>query len=100
MLEHLKGLRFDWSDEIPERVIHSDDTDNLYKVRRNWFTGVAADVYNLLNEGFLTDSAKRAAAEQLLARFASEEFSKRALTTAEDIQKTNELIDIILDYDR
>ena len=50
MLEHLRGLRTGWKDEIPGKVIHSDAADNQYKVRRNWFTGVVADVENLLAE--------------------------------------------------
>lgn len=96
MLEHLRGLRTGWKDEIPDRVIHSNEPDNLYKVRRNWFTGVVADVENLLIEGSITNGNKRAAAEQLLDRFTSEEFRDQELTTAEDIQTANRLIDIIL----
>lgn len=96
MLEHLKRLRTDWSDQIPKEIVHSDAPDNQYKVRRNWFTGVVADVANLLDEGEITDLARQTAAKQLIASFTSEEFINRDLTTIEDIQTANSLIDIIL----
>lgn len=96
MLEHLRGLRTGWKDEIPGKVIHSNEPDNLYKVRRNWFTGVVADVENLLVEGSIRNGVKKVAAEQLLERFTSDEFRDRDLTTPEDIQTANNLIDVIL----
>ncbi len=96
MLEHLRGLRTGWKDEIPGKVIHSNEPDNLYKARRSWFTGVVADVENLLIEGSITGETRRAAARQLLDRFTSEKFIDQELTTAEDIQTANNLIDIIL----
>ena len=96
MLEHLRGLRTDWKDEIPGKVIHSDAVDNQYKVRRNWFTGVVADVENLLIDGEITTDEGKAAAGQLLDTFTSDEFANRELTTAQDIQTANRLIDVIL----
>ncbi len=96
MLEHLRGLRTGWKDEIPGKVIHSDAADNRYKVRRNWFTGVVADVENLLTDGEITTDEGRAAAGQLLDTFTSEEFTRRELTSAQDIQTANSLIDVIL----
>lgn len=32
-LEHLKSLRTDYKDEIPQEIIHSSDPDNRYKIR-------------------------------------------------------------------
>ena len=96
LMEHLRELRGGWSDEIPQEVIHSNALDNRYKVRRNWFTGVVADVANLLDEGTLKSEGSKKAAEKLLKRFTSKEFTSRELTTAKDIQTANRLIDVIL----
>ena len=97
MLEHLRGLRTEWEDKIPDKVIHSDTTPpRNFKVRRSWFTGVVADVECLLIEETITGDAKRAAAEQLLERFTSEGFQRQELTIPDDIQTANRLIDIIL----
>ena len=96
LLEHLRGLRDDWSDEIPEEIIHSDAPDSKFKVRASWFVGVTADVFCALEEGEIKTPQGRAAAEQLITRFTSEEWANQDLTTAEDIQEANRLIDIIL----
>jgi hypothetical protein len=95
-LEHLKMLRHDFSDEIPDRILHSTNKDNKYKVRRNWFQGVVADTENALSKGKIKTSEGKLAAEQLLERFTSEEFKQRELTEKRDIEEANKLIDIIL----
>ena len=98
LLGHLRGLRYDWSDEIPEEIIHSDaPPDKRYsKARTSWFTSVTADVYYALEEGEIKTPQGKAVAEQLITRFTSEEWANQDLTTAEDIQEANRLIDIIL----
>lgn len=96
MLEHLRDLRTNWKDEFPDHIVHSDEADREYKVRRSWFEGVISDVENLLTEEIITDSTKITAAERLLERFTSKEFIDQELTTAEDIATANRLIDIIL----
>jgi len=95
MLEHLNHLRIDWKDEIPNRIVHSWDEDNLFKVRTGWFGMVAADIEKLLTEGQLTDSKKKVAGE-LLDWFTSDKFCNRTLNTAEDIQTVNNFLDGIL----
>ena len=89
-------MRHDFSDEIPDKILHSTDKDNKYKVRRNWFAGVTADVEYAISEGEIRTSEGKLAAEQLLERFQSEEFKQRELTEKRDIEEVNKLIDIIL----
>ena len=95
-IEHLKWLRFDYSDEIPARIVLSDDSVNKFKARKNWFQGVVADVDRALTKGHITTQAGKVAAEQLLERFTSKEFVKQKLTTKSDIDEANRLIDVIL----
>ena len=94
-LEHLRILRTTWSDEIPEKIIHSDSRIKS-KARRNWFTGVVANVENALTEEEIKTPEQKMAAEELLTRFTSKEFIEQELTKKEDIQEANRLIDIIL----
>ena len=95
-LEHLRGLRHDWSNEIPDEIVHSDASNSRFKVRACWFIGVTADVINALEEGEIRSRQGKVAAEQLIARFTSEEWAAQELTRKVDIQEANRLIDIIL----
>lgn len=100
LLEHLVWLRNEFSDEIPDEIVHSTDKDNKYKVRRSWFTGVVAAAEEALRKGEIKTSEGKLAVEQLSERFTSEEFIQKAKTEKEDIEKANELIDIILEEKR
>ena len=96
MIERLRQLRNDFKDEVPDRIVHSCDPDNRYKIRTGWFVGVRADVCNLLRDGKIVDIAERAAAEELVERFSSDEWVQRDYNTPEDIAEANRLLDIIL----
>lgn len=95
-MEHLVHLRDKWKDEIPDRVIHSSDNDNKFKVRRNWFQAVVGTVESLVDTGQIKGSTKLRAANELMDTFTAEEFIQQDLTTPGDINNANRLIDIIL----
>jgi hypothetical protein len=95
MFEKLKEFRKDWKEEIPEKVIHSNDTNKKYKVRRVWFQGVVGIVESLLMGGHLKPD-QVVAANSILEKFTSEEFHQQELTTRQDIETANSLIDTIL----
>lgn len=94
-LEHLRNLRTTWSDEIPKKIIHSD-SGTKSKARKNWFTGVAADIETAMVENEINSPGAKDAAEKLLAIYESPAFINRKLTRKKDIQVFNDLIDIIL----
>ena len=96
LIDQLRRFREDWSDKIPQEIIHSVAPDNKYKVRTNWFAGVVLNAWCLLEEGKLTDESAKKAAQELVNRFTTEDFKNRKLHTAEDIQTANNLIDGIL----
>lgn len=97
MLKNLDRLRGpQWKDEIPTEVVHSNSQDKFYKARKGWFQSITANAEVLMMKGEIGDDNARAAAEQLVAKFTSREFSQQELTTVEDIALANSLLDIIL----
>lgn len=51
-LNVFKRLRDDYSNDIPEEVIHSDALDSKFKIRRGWFTALVGQLI-LLKEDYL-----------------------------------------------
>jgi hypothetical protein len=96
LVDKLRELREDWSDEIPQEEKHSTSENNKYKVRGAWFDSVVADVWLLLEDKVITKEESKKAANELINKFTTEEFKNRELTTKEDIQTANKLIDEIL----
>ncbi len=93
-LEHLRFLRDNFSDRIPDRVIHSNDKDKRYKVRRNWWAGLLADLSNGLDEGVFPGHLK-GEVEQFMEEHYGDEFREKPLIEAADIKKANDLLDKI-----
>lgn len=92
--EHLLWLKESFRYEIPARVIHSNDRDSGYKVRRNWFQGVAADLANALTMGEIKDEEIRKEVEKFVAYAVSDEFAAKDLTEPSDIEWANRIIDM------
>jgi len=95
LFDHLTKLRDDFRDEIPVEVLHSISPNNNYKVRRTWFQGVVADIELMMDKGLLVPTLKENA-EQVISYFTSDKFHYQPLTLREDIDKANEVIDLIL----
>jgi len=95
--EHLRFLRDEFSDEIPVDVIHSNHPQNRFKVRRNWWAGLLADLEVGLAEGAFTDPDVQ---EKIRAftdfYFHRPNFFDKPLTTPEDIAKANRIINVAL----
>lgn len=91
---HLERLKLD-KDEIPERIIHSTDEDNLYKVRKMWWQDFIANL-RIFNEFINLDNNLKEEIEQFITKYKSDSFKKR-LTTDEDIKDANSLMGKVLD---
>lgn len=94
--KRLRKLRDDYSEEIPEKILSGISPDRKFKVRRNWWQGVVGSLLNTLKWNLITDPEIRAEVEEFTNHYKSEEFHDQPLTTARDIQRANEIINLVL----
>ena len=98
IIGHLKRLKDAHKNDVPKEIIRGWNRDKLdYKVRKNWWVGVMADIANLLEEDFIRDEKLIVSMKYFLKKYVNNEFVDR-LTTAEDIQEANQLIEKIVEY--
>ena len=98
-IEYLRTLRDDYSNEIPEQVLHGPVTSSdrkKFKVRRNWWHGVVGGLGRLQSKGLVPTGLEQEV-KDFVDHYTSEEFHTQPLTTAEDIVKANEIITKIVD---
>lgn len=91
-----QDLRSKYSDEVPEEEIHSTNKHNRYKVRTAWFTGISTGAQMLLSQNLITDSDQKKKVENFTKYTKSEEFHQRGLTTKDQIDQGNEILDILI----
>jgi len=89
----LLELRDDYSDEIPDTVVHGNLT---YKVQRNWWTGVVGVLANLASEGVLQGELIREV-DRFIKRYSSQEFHRQPLTTQQDLNNANAMLNKVLE---
>jgi len=95
-LEILRELRDECSDEIPDKIIRGSHPDrSKFKVRKNWFHGVVGYLGMALEQGLISGSTAQTEAENFIDYYTSDEFGTR-LTTAEDIERANSIINLVL----
>lgn len=92
-LERFQWLRDEFSDEIPDNVLHGRGN---FKVRRNWWQGIVGDLARGLDNGVVSEELKPEV-EQFLTHYTSEEFHQQPLTTRADIDRANRLLNRILE---
>lgn len=94
--DHLRFLKGEFSDEIPDEVIHF----NKFKVRRNWWVGLLGALQNGLADGVFSDPRARLEIENFTNFYLdSANFFDKPLTTQEDISRANRIINIALGED-
>lgn len=94
-----RGLRLMYhlySDEIPDRIIHSGSENRYFKVTKIWFVGVTHFLHKGLRSGEFSDPEVIPLIHEFIDFFRTE-YSKRRLTKPEDIERTNELIKKIVE---
>ncbi len=93
--QHLVWLKNDYSDEIPEEVIHSNNPSNKFKVRKNWFVELNAALWMAVDYWkFIKKEEATVEIQKFLTYITSEEFGRKPLTEARDIEWANRVIDI------
>lgn len=93
---HLRLLQATFKDEPPTKVIHSNDPDSYYKVRKNWWVVLMASLEVGLDDGEFSDLETAQLIEQFFGKFRTRTFmSPDNLTTLDDIAVANRLITTI-----
>lgn len=90
--EQFQWLRDEFSDEIPDKVLHGRGN---FKVRRNWWNGLVGDLEHGLGNGVVSEELKPEV-DRFIEDYISEEFHNQPLTTKADIKRANDLLDRIL----
>lgn len=91
-MERFRWFRDDFSDEIPDKVLHGCGD---FKVRRNWWHGLIGDLGRGLKKGHIPEELKPEV-ESFIRDYTSDEFHYQPLTTEADIKRANGLLDRIL----
>ncbi len=96
--EHLLWMRDAFSDDIPAEVIHSNSPNNKFKVRRNWFYGLVQNLELwVLGDRLVDDPGIDEEVGKFITHVRSDEFTKKPLTEAEDIEWANKVINMVVD---
>lgn len=94
LVEYLRILRDEYSDEIPEQVLHGFVTDQdrkKFKVRRNWWHGVVGGLDILQSRGLVPSGLEQEVSD-FVEHYSSKDFHNQPLTTADDIARANEIL--------
>lgn len=95
-LEYVKHLRFDWKDEVPEKMKGSTDKDIQWKVRRGWFQNLGYEIQELIDSDAEIPPYLQKAIDEFETFCKAKDTSE--LTTPEDIEKGNEFLDVLIRY--
>lgn len=90
----LRVLKEDRSDEIPNKLLHSNSTIPAprYKVRHAWFQALASALNQVEDLGISLNEGLKSKINEFRANIYSDKFAER-LTRKEDIDSGNEIID-------
>lgn len=94
LLEELKSLRDDFSEEIPDKEVHGT---LKYKVQSNWFQLVSGWVYSGINLKIIND-------EEIINKYweLSKYYEDASIWSRRknniDIEKGNELLNLVIKY--
>lgn len=96
VLEILRELHDDFSDEIPIEILEGNGNS---KVRRNWWHKVVLGLL-ILKEQDQMPPELRKELDEFVGYYTSDVFKKRPLTTQQDISRANNLLNRVLGRDR
>ena len=91
-LSSFQQLRYIWKDAIPDRVVHSSDPDNQYKVRKGWFVAILSDAEEFakqFNVGPALDKTQSFRSWYTLN-------VSRVMTTPQHISQGNQFLDYLI----
>ena len=94
----LRHFKDDYSDEIPETILHSTSSNPppLYKVRKAWFQSLSSTFNQVKRAKITIDTTLTGKIRAFQAMIHDLAFKQR-LTTKEDIDQANEIIDELIE---
>ncbi len=95
-IQRLLSLKNDFSDSIPSTVIHSNNPNNKFKVRRNWFQALTANLENAVNAGEIKNEQLKKEITRFVDYAVSDTFHGKPLTEKKDIDWANKIIDMVV----
>ncbi|MFA5359213.1 MAG: hypothetical protein WC310_05380 [Patescibacteria group bacterium] len=94
-LNDFVDFRQNYLDDLPPQTIEQDDPNlSKYKCRGNFFFGVCGRISNLINEGIITHPNTLAKARDFIEYAKHRDWKK--MSTQVDIDKVNEILDILI----
>jgi len=93
LCDRLRKFRDLYSNEIPDEIIHG--LEFKYKVRKNWFNGVAATLELMILTGQILEPELAREVKEFID-FCAKTLSKKQLTEKEDIDRGNLIINKVL----
>lgn len=97
-LSRIGHLRHDFLDEIPQSLLRPGDTNYYkYKVRGNYFDQVVSALTAVIHFGVIVDKIMINDINTFI-HFATKEKDFSTRTTAEDIQRVNEILDRVVNF--
>lgn len=96
IITSLKRLRDEYSDDIPQEIVHSYSPNSKIKARKAWFCSVSGLFESLRYLGLIKNPTTSTKLERGIERFNSETFKNRARTRKIYITYGNLLINLAL----
>jgi hypothetical protein len=93
--QRLNGLLNDWSEEIPDEIIHSTSEKKNYKVRGGWFTAIIHSIELGIHKGYIPESFTtevHSFLKDFKERHGLVSNDETVRTTPEEIEKGNQLL--------
>jgi len=95
--EKLTELRDDFSDEIPEKIIHSDQTsDKKYKAVKYWWTALNSYLQTGIDFDVIQEPELKKDVDAFIKKYSSKEFNNQPRTTTDNINEANKTISNVL----
>jgi len=95
-LQDFIDFRNDYLDDLPaEKLLLHHPNYYLYKCRMNFFIGVAGRISRLLEHGIITDEIVTRKGQEFL-KYMREDHPNPELSKKEDIDKVNEILDVMI----
>lgn len=102
-LDIFKRLRDEYSNEVPEEIIHSTSDNNKFKIRRGWFASLVGE-FDMFAEDYLQNSEDEDAKllvvdiEKFIVDYTSREFQNLERIDVSNVEEADLLLSRVIDH--